>query len=373
MSLEATVERLCRVSVEQCIDPHSRIEWPERVDEEAWYTSPELVSLYGTPAYEELGERSATAQLLRGRQLLQPEHSRRAHADRGTRPRLYRRGQEAISPYLHHFLDEENKHMSYFGRFCTRYAGKVYPEKKLPFAHGVRAGREDFLFFAKVLVFEEIVDVYNRRMARDERIAPIAREIHWLHHFEEARHLVFGRELVAELFARHRAQWPDEVLRGVRATLAAYLGATWKEYYNPDAYRDAGPGRRVRAAPCRAREPRWSGPPQRGLAGLPALPAGGRNPRGGAAAVSEEARAREAIRSWVLSTSGRIEPAALGDDTPIFSKAVLESVHVMDLILLIEELSGRPIDVEKLRVGVFRTVDAIVANFFRGDESYFAD
>jgi len=89
--------------------------------------------------------------------------------------------------------------------------------------------------------------------------------------------------------------------------------------------------------------------------------------------VSEEARVREAIRSWVVSTSGRVDPGALDDDTPIFSKAVLESVHVMDLILLIEELSGRPIDVEKLRVGVFRTVDAIVANFFRGDGSYFAD
>jgi hypothetical protein len=89
--------------------------------------------------------------------------------------------------------------------------------------------------------------------------------------------------------------------------------------------------------------------------------------------VSEEGRVREAIRSWVLSTSSRVEPAALADDTPIFSKAVLESVHVMDLILLIEELSGRPIDVEKLRVGVFRTVDAIVANFFRSDGSYFAD
>ena len=82
---------------------------------------------------------------------------------------------------------------------------------------------------------------------------------------------------------------------------------------------------------------------------------------------------REAIRSWIVSTSGRIDPGALGDDTPIFSRAVLESVHVMELILLIEELSGRPIDVERLRVGVFRSVDAIVANFFRGDRSYFAD
>ena len=241
MSLEATVERLCRVSVEQCIDPHSRIEWPERVEEDAWYTSPELVSLFGTPAYEQLDEaqRKRLSFFEAANFFSLNIHGERMLIE-GLARRLYRRGQEAISPYLHHFLDEENKHMSYFGRFCTRYAGKVYPEKKLPFAQEFTPGEEDFLFFAKVLVFEEIVDVYNRRMARDERIAPIAREIHWLHHFEEARHLVFGRELVAELFARHREQWSEAVLRGVRATLAAYLGATWKEYYNPEAYRDAG-------------------------------------------------------------------------------------------------------------------------------------
>jgi len=89
--------------------------------------------------------------------------------------------------------------------------------------------------------------------------------------------------------------------------------------------------------------------------------------------LSEEQRVREAIRGWIASTSGRSGPGPLADDAPIFSKGVLESVHVMDLILLIEELSGRPIDVEKLRVGVFRSIDAIVANFFRGDGSYFAD
>ncbi len=89
--------------------------------------------------------------------------------------------------------------------------------------------------------------------------------------------------------------------------------------------------------------------------------------------MSDEQRVREAIRSWVGEASGRPDRRDLGDDTPIFSKAVLESVHVMDLILLIEELSGRQIDVEKLRVGVFRTVDAIVANFFHGEGGYFAD
>ena len=36
-----------------------------------------------------------------------------------------------VLEYLHHFLDEENKHMVMFGEFCHRYIGKVYPEKKI--------------------------------------------------------------------------------------------------------------------------------------------------------------------------------------------------------------------------------------------------
>jgi hypothetical protein len=240
-SLEATVRRLCKVSVDHFMDPSAQLEWPDRIDEEAWYTSPELISLFGTPAYEVLG-------LPRQRRLSFFEavnfFSLNIHGERmlieGLARRLYGRGQEEISPYLHHYLDEENKHMSYFGVFCTRYAGKIYAEKKLPFPHEFAPGEEDFLFFGKVLVFEEIVDVYNRRMARDERLAPIVREIHRLHHFEEARHLVFGRELVGELFERHRRDWSEDVLRRVRGTLAGYLGATWKEYYNPQVYRDVG-------------------------------------------------------------------------------------------------------------------------------------
>ena len=88
----------------------------------------------------------------------------------GLARRLYRRGMEDLTAYLHHFLDEENKHMVYFGGFCTEYAGKVYPDRKVAFPREYAAGEEDFLFFAQVLIFEEIVDVYNVHLATDERL-----------------------------------------------------------------------------------------------------------------------------------------------------------------------------------------------------------
>jgi len=101
-------------------------------------------------------------------------------------------------------------------------------------------GEEDFLFFGKVLIFEEIVDVYNKRMAKDARLAPVIRQINFLHHRDESRHLAFGRLLVKGLFERYSQEWSAETRERIADYLTNYLAATWKEYYNPAAYKDAG-------------------------------------------------------------------------------------------------------------------------------------
>ncbi|HUP70097.1 MAG TPA: diiron oxygenase [Acidimicrobiales bacterium] len=158
----------------------------------------------------------------------------------GLAVRLYVPALEEVSEYLHHFLDEENKHSIWFGTFCMRYAGRIYPDRKVSFPREYAEGEEDLLFFAKVAIFEEIVDRYNVVMGRDERLVPLARQINANHHAEETRHLVFGRRIVEHLWQRHSPGWTAETVAGVRGYLAHYLEATWREYYNPDVYRDAG-------------------------------------------------------------------------------------------------------------------------------------
>ncbi len=239
--LPGVVERLCRVSREHYKDPYAELEWPAHVDREQWFTSPELISLYGTPDWAALDE--AQQKRLSFFEAVS-FYSLNIHGERmlmeGLARRLYRSDTKAYSAYLHHFLDEENKHMVWFGRFCTQYADGPYLEKKLSFPREHAPGEEDLLFFTKVLVFEEIVDVYNRRQAKDERLVPIARDINRLHHFDETRHLGFGRQLVRELWGRHAREWPDDVRARVQDTVASYVAATWREYYCVDAYRDAG-------------------------------------------------------------------------------------------------------------------------------------
>lgn len=240
--LKKTADRLSEISRRDYSNPYAALrDWPERLGGDEWFTSPELTSLYGTEEYGRLSESDK-------KRLSFFEavnfFSLNIHGEKslieGLARRLYRKDDDAISAYLHHFLDEENKHMVYFGAFCERYAGKIYPDKKLAFPRDYADGEEDFLFFAKVLVFEEIVDVYNVRMSTDERLHPVARQINAMHHRDEARHLVFGRQLVKELYELHAPCWPAEVLGAVRGYLRDYIVATWKEYYNVDVYRDMG-------------------------------------------------------------------------------------------------------------------------------------
>lgn len=78
---------------------------------------------------------------------------------------------------------------------------------------------------------------------------------------------------------------------------------------------------------------------------------------------------RDALRQWIADTSGRTSVDELADDTPLFRNGVLKSVQVTDLILYIEELAERSVDVEQIKPGVFRDIDTIYRNFFTSDHA----
>ncbi len=232
--------RLSQRSAEAAANPRMPLPWPSAWPVEAWCMSPELISIQGTPTWDGLDE-------LARRRLSFFEcanffalniHGERALME-GIARRLYARDLAPYAHYLHHFLAEENQHMTWFGGFCQRYAGKIYPDRKLVVPREHAPGEEDLLFFARVLVFELIVDGYNQRMAKDGRLHPLVCEINRRHHEDESRHLAFGRLVVEDLWQRHAPRWSPETRAGVRHYMAAYVEATWREYYNPDVYRDA--------------------------------------------------------------------------------------------------------------------------------------
>jgi hypothetical protein len=236
-------ERLSEASVRKQWDVYSAFDWPDALDREAhWYMSPELVSIHGTDVWESLSEPARkrlsfheivnffSFVLLGERPLIE-----------GMTHRMYRKATLGpVTEYLHHFVAEENKHMIMFGMFCNRYAGGIYPEKKLVLPREYAKGEEDIAFFCKVLIVEELGDYYNLKMMGDDRIHPLVAKINKVHHIDEARHLAFGREYLRELAAKHLGAWSDAERDGFRKWLVEYLRSSWGDFYNPAVYRDAG-------------------------------------------------------------------------------------------------------------------------------------
>ena len=114
--------------------------------------------------------------------------------------RIHTVGFALPSEYFHHVIGEENEHMWFFATFCRRY-GRIYPNRAMSLAGPQIPEADHFLVFARLLIFEEIVDVFNQRMGNDERLHPTIRQVNALHHQDESRHIAFGRQVVSLLHA----------------------------------------------------------------------------------------------------------------------------------------------------------------------------
>jgi|SRR5271168_449164 len=240
-TLIETAQRLSEASNRDAGNLADVLTWPETLSQVQWFMSPELISIFGHESFADLThEQRKILSFFECVNLF----SLNIHGERmlieGIARRLYKESSADIAPYLHHFLDEENKHMSYFGGFCTRYAKKIYPSKHLSLDRDYAKGEEDFLFFTKVFIFEEIIDKYNVHIMLDGKVNDLARRINGLHHKDEARHLVFGRKVVLHLFERYAPSWSEKELVRVREQIAAYALTLHREFFNPLVYQDAG-------------------------------------------------------------------------------------------------------------------------------------
>lgn len=76
---------------------------------------------------------------------------------------------------------------------------------------------------------------------------------------------------------------------------------------------------------------------------------------------------RGALFQWVLRKGRGVDPTTLTGSTPLLDGRHLNSLHIPDLLLFIEQLRGRPVDISRLRAGDFRDLDTICARFLAGD------
>jgi hypothetical protein len=237
------LDRLTSKSIDDYYNPYRLFEWPESLPENMWWMSPELTTTHGSDVAATLSEQQLFA-LSRFESV--NFYSLNVHGIRELLIEVVRRihtsGFETPSEFFHHFIGEENEHMWFFAEFCLRYGSRIYRQPgggvAIPSAASTKV--ESLLVFARILIFEELVDHYNSRMAKDERLHETIRAINRIHHQDESRHIAFGRELVELLFEDVRRTATDDELLDISNYLRRYLTYSFESLFNPQAYRDAG-------------------------------------------------------------------------------------------------------------------------------------
>jgi len=242
MELHERTQKLSEISVKNHLNPYTAIDWPKELDQDAWHFSEKLISIKGTRIYEFMDENqkkklSFYEQLnffsinIHGEKELIEGISRRLHRPDFMGP---------ISEYLHHFLEEENHHMYWFSQYCSRYAHKLYPNLNLPSQSMEDTEIDDFFFFIRVLVFEHLVDYYNKIQGSDKNLEPTARRINQLHHEDETRHIAFGVLFLEEAWKKLKVKMDSQQLLKLYEYVQDFLLATSMQFFNPKVYRDTG-------------------------------------------------------------------------------------------------------------------------------------
>ncbi|APY84469.1 AurF domain containing protein [Streptomyces alfalfae] len=237
------LDRLENLAESGYYNPYTMFDWPDSIEPDLPWMSESLTTLAGTPMWDEL---TREQQIALTRYEAINFFSLNIHGIRELMSevvmRIHERTYADVSEFLHHFIGEENEHMWFFAQFCLRYGGKLYPAQPTLKADSVdhlSPVARELIVFARILIFEEIVDYFNAHMATDQSLPPIAREINRVHHQDESRHVAFGRMIFTHLLGQVAERDPQEVPL-VAEYLENYLQYSISTLYNPAAYRDAG-------------------------------------------------------------------------------------------------------------------------------------
>jgi hypothetical protein len=239
--LQSILDRLVAMSERDYYDPYKLFQWPDTLPEDQYWMSPELMSVHGTEVAQSFTERQMWA-ISKWESVnfysLNVDGIRELITE--IIARIHTKDFAVSSEYFHHMIGEENEHMWFFATFCLKYGGKVYPDKGVQLEMRSEGEAAHFLVFARLLLFEEIVDFFNKKMGEDDRLHPTIRQINAIHHQDESRHVAFGRQIVSLLHRQLRAKLGTEELAELELYLKRYLRKSVDGLVNPHAFRDAG-------------------------------------------------------------------------------------------------------------------------------------
>lgn len=222
-------ERLLRGSVKKYYEPVVDIDWDAPLDPDKFYLPPKLVSLYGTPLWDEM---SREQQIELSRQEFVNTLSAGIWFENILNQGILRKlmHSDPTSSSTHYALTElgdETRHMVMFGKAIERVGAKpVQPRRyqrivinALPLAF------KGSMLWVAALIGEEIFDSLQRQMMDDDELQPMVQRLMRIHVTEEARHIQFARDGVRRRVAHmpRRNRWWMANVNGVGGPFFRHL------------------------------------------------------------------------------------------------------------------------------------------------------
>ena len=246
--------RLLGSAARTSFDPTVDVDWDAPIPDDLYGLSPEWSSLYGTPSWEGLTERQRVTLTIHEycsisgvgiwlEHLLMQLVLRDIYGDDPAQPHV----QWALTE-----IADECRHSVMFARTAQTFGAPSYqpPPSILRLGKAYAAKADGPAAYAAILVVEEILDIFQRDLMKDERVPPLTRAPSQIHVVEEARHMRFAREEIAR-----RAPGLSSWQRRKRRTMIAAVSAIAVEtLVQPGVYEAVGLDPREARAAVRSNE-----------------------------------------------------------------------------------------------------------------------
>jgi hypothetical protein len=193
--------RLLGSAAKKSYDPTVDVDWSAPIPDDLYGLSPEWSSLYGTPLWEGLTEQQRVTLTIHEycsisgvgiwfECLLMQLILKDVYGDDPSQPHV----QWALTE-----IADECRHSVMFARTAQTFGAPSYqpPPSILRLGKAFAARGSGPAAYAAILVAEEILDIFQRDLMRDERVQPLTRRTSQIHVVEEARHMRFARDEVA--------------------------------------------------------------------------------------------------------------------------------------------------------------------------------
>src|SRR5215204_6748377 len=237
---QALSTRLLGSAAKKSYDPVVDIDWAAPIPDDLYGLSPEWSTLFGTPMWKTLSESQRVTLTI---------HEYCSISGVGiwfecllmqlVLKDIY--GEDPAQPHVQWALTEiadECRHSVMFARTAEKFGAPSYqpPPGILTLGKAFAAKGGGPSAYAAILVAEEILDIFQRDLMKDERVQPLTRATSQIHVVEEARHMRFAREEIA----RRTPDLSSWQLRRHRAGVASVAAIVADNLVQPDVYASVG-------------------------------------------------------------------------------------------------------------------------------------